>query len=106
MNKKIGIIGGGNLGRAIAEGLMQSGFVLSKHILITKRNIGTLHDLERKGVLVSDKNEEAVRYADLIILAVKPFQVDEVLNISPGYWARKFPLSARCQIRRLPFSKA
>src|ERR1700760_1785222 len=79
MNKKIAIIGGGNLGTAIAEGLIQSGFVSPKHILITKRNIHTLHELERKGVLVSDKNEEAVRYADLVILAVKPFQVKEVL---------------------------
>src|SRR5580692_4823167 len=79
MNKKIAIIGGGNLGTAIAEGLIQSGFVLPKHILITKRNIQTLHFLERKGVLVSDKNEEAIRYADLIILAVKPFQVDDIL---------------------------
>jgi pyrroline-5-carboxylate reductase len=79
MNKKIAIIGGGNLGTAIAEGLIQSGFVLPKHILITKRNIATLHQLERKGVLVSDKNEEAIRYADLIILAIKPFQVDDVL---------------------------
>lgn len=80
MTKKIAIIGGGNLGTAIAEGLIQSGFVSPKHILITKRNIQTLHELERKGVLVSDKNEEAVRYADLVILAVKPFQVDSVLG--------------------------
>jgi pyrroline-5-carboxylate reductase len=80
MNKKIAIIGGGNLGTAIAEGLIQSGFVAPKHILITKRNIATLHELERKGVLVSDKNEEAVRYADLVILAVKPFQVDDILR--------------------------
>jgi pyrroline-5-carboxylate reductase len=79
MNKKISIIGGGNLGTAIAEGLIQSGFVSPKHILITKRNIHTLHELERKGVLVSDKNEEAVRYADLVILAVKPFQVNDIL---------------------------
>jgi pyrroline-5-carboxylate reductase len=79
MNKKIAIIGGGNLGTAIAEGLIQSKFVLPKQILITKRNITTLHELERKGVLVSDKNEEALRYADLVILAVKPFQVNDVL---------------------------
>ena len=79
MNKKIAIIGGGNLGTAVAEGLIMSGFVLPKQILITKRNIHTLHELERKGVLVSDKNEEAVRYADLVILAVKPFQVNDIL---------------------------
>src|SRR3981081_4631255 len=80
MNKKIAIIGGGNLGTAIAEGLIQSGFVLPKHIIITKRNVSTLHSLERKGVLVSDDNHEAVRFADLVILAVKPFQVDDILE--------------------------
>lgn len=79
MSKKIAIIGGGNLGTAIAEGLIQSGFVSPKHVLITKRNVSTLHDLERRGVLVSDKNEEGIRYAELVILAVKPFQVDSVL---------------------------
>jgi pyrroline-5-carboxylate reductase len=80
MNKKIAIIGGGNLGTAIAEGLIQSGFVQPKHILITKRTIQTLHELEKKGVLVSDKNEEALKYADLVILAVKPFQVNDILG--------------------------
>src|SRR5882724_2696648 len=79
MSKKIAIIGGGNLGTAIAEGLIQSGFVMPKHIIITKRNTATLHELERQGVLVSDDNKEAVRFAELIILAVKPFQVDDVL---------------------------
>jgi len=80
MSKKIAIIGGGNLGTAIAEGLIQSGFVLPKQIIITKRNVTTLHHLERKGVLVSDDNNEAVHFADLVILAVKPFQVDDVLS--------------------------
>ncbi len=31
-------------------------------------------------MLVSDNNEEAVRFADMIILAVKPFQVDDILG--------------------------
>lgn len=80
MNKKISIIGGGNLGTAIAEGLILSGFIQPGHILITKRNISTLQSLEEKGVLVSTDNEDAVRFADLVILAVKPFQVDDVLR--------------------------
>lgn len=79
MNKKIAIIGGGNLGVAIAEGLIKSGFSLPEHIIITKRNIKTLSDIESKGVLVTSDNSEAVRYADLIILAIKPFQIKEVV---------------------------
>ena len=79
MINKIGIIGGGNLGMAIAEGLIQSGFVSPGHILITRRSVDQLHSLERKGVMVSGNNADALNYANLIILAVKPFQVDDVL---------------------------
>ena len=89
MNKKIAIIGGGNLGVAIAEGLIKSSFCLPSHIIITKRNINTLSEIESMGVLVSSDNKEAVRYADLVILAVKPFQIKDVLmemkeELNPG----------------------
>lgn len=80
MNKKIAIIGGGNLGKAIAEGLVKSGFTLPGHIMVTKRNIEPIRYLEEKGILVSNDNTEAVKYADLIILAVKPFQIHDVLR--------------------------
>jgi len=80
MSKKIAIIGGGNLGSAIAEGLTSSGFIKPEHIIITKRNISTLKALEEKGVMVSNDNVEAVKYADWVILAVKPFQIKEILQ--------------------------
>jgi pyrroline-5-carboxylate reductase len=80
MINKIGIIGGGNLGTAIAEGLIQSGYINPGHILITRRSIEHLNALERKGVMVSPNNEDALKYAGLIVLAVKPFQVNEVLS--------------------------
>jgi len=80
MNKKIAIIGGGNLGVAIAEGLIKSGFVLPQHIIITKRNVKTLEPLESKGVIVSNNNKEAVQFADLVMLAVKPFQIEDVIT--------------------------
>jgi len=80
MSKKIAIIGGGNLGSAIAEGLINSGFIKPEHIIVTKRNITTLKPLEEKGALVSNDNVEAVKYADWVILAVKPFQVKEILQ--------------------------
>jgi pyrroline-5-carboxylate reductase len=79
MNKKIAIIGGGNLGKAIAEGLVKSGFTLPGHIMVTKRNIEPIRYLEEKEILVGNDNLEAVRYADMVILAVKPFQIHEVL---------------------------
>ena len=80
MSKRIAIIGGGNLGTAIAEGLLKSKFCKAADISITKRNTATLKALQDKGVHVTDKNDAAVRNSELIILAVKPFQVKDVLN--------------------------
>ena len=80
MNKKITIIGGGNLGTAIAEGLIKSKFCKATDITVTKRNISTLQELADKGVTVTTDNELAVRNSELVILAIKPFQVSEVVN--------------------------
>ena len=80
MSKNIAIIGGGNLGTAIADGLLKSKFCKPKEITITKRNLSTLSDLKEKGVNVSSDNAEAVRNSSLVILAVKPYQVSDVIN--------------------------
>lgn len=80
MSKKIVIIGGGNLGTAIAEGLLKSKFSKPADIIITKRNIATLKSLSNKKVSVTSDNAAAVKKSDIIILAVKPFQVSDILN--------------------------
>jgi pyrroline-5-carboxylate reductase len=80
MSKKIAIIGGGNLGTAIAEGLLKSKFSKPADIIITKRVPSTLKELKSKGVAISDNNNDAVRNSELVILSVKPFQVKEVIE--------------------------
>jgi pyrroline-5-carboxylate reductase len=80
MSKRIAIIGGGNLGSAIAEGLLKSKFIDASKIIVTKRNTSTLHKLKEKGIEITSDNNEAVKKSDVVILAVKPFQVSELLN--------------------------
>jgi pyrroline-5-carboxylate reductase len=80
MGRKITIIGGGNLGTAIAEGLLKSKFSKAADIIVTKRNLLTLKSLKEKGVNITDDNNAAVKKSEVIILAVKPFQVADVLN--------------------------
>ena len=55
MNKKIAIIGGGNLGTAIAEGLLKSKFCKASDITITKRKIVTLQKLKERGVNITTR---------------------------------------------------
>ncbi len=79
MSKKIAIIGGGNLGTAIAEGLLKSKFCKPADITITKRKVITLEKLKERGVQVTSANAAAVANSELVILAVKPYQVADVL---------------------------
>ncbi|MCX8020986.1 MAG: NAD(P)-binding domain-containing protein, partial [Chitinophagaceae bacterium] len=80
MNRKIAILGGGNLGAAIAEGLIQSRFCKAQDITITRRRTELLKKLAQKGVNITSDNKKAVAENQLIILAVKPFQAHEVLR--------------------------
>jgi pyrroline-5-carboxylate reductase len=88
--QKIAIIGGGNLGAAMAEGLISSGFVKAEQLIVTKRNTATLQLLKDKGVTVLSDNREAVKQSSWIVLAVKPFQAKEVVaEIKPHLDAAK-----------------
>jgi pyrroline-5-carboxylate reductase len=80
MNKRIAIIGGGNLGTALAEGLLKSKFCKATEIIVTKRNLSTLKSLKEKDIEITADNAMAVKKSDVIILAVKPFQVSEVIQ--------------------------
>jgi pyrroline-5-carboxylate reductase len=77
--KHIAIIGGGNLGISIAEGLIASDYCKASQISITRRNTELLKQLKNKGVLTGNDNNAAVKKADIIILCVKPFQAKEVV---------------------------
>src|SRR3970040_538751 len=74
---KIHIIGGGNLGVAIAKGL--SKFSQGNQITITRRNTASIVYLEQLGVTVSSDNTYGIQEADIVILTIKPYQVDTVL---------------------------
>lgn len=79
-NSKIAIIGGGNLGAAIAEGLIKSEFVTPQNITITRRNVDALQHLKVLGVNTTSNNKDAIQNSSVIIVALKPYNVKEVLE--------------------------
>ena len=76
----IGIIGGGNLGRSIAMGLLFSKKIKASSITLTRRKVHLIEDLSAKGIKVSNNNLDAVKGKKVIIIAVKPHQVEDVIN--------------------------
>jgi pyrroline-5-carboxylate reductase len=79
-NHTIAILGGGNLGVAIAQGLIVSGLLPAKNITITRRRTSLLADLAKQNVTVTASNADALKTASIVILAVQPQQLNEVLT--------------------------
>jgi pyrroline-5-carboxylate reductase len=78
--KTVAIIGGGNLGAAIAEGLIKSKYVTAENISVTRRNVDQLNHLKQQGVHVTSDNAAAINKSEVIIVALKPYNVKEVLE--------------------------
>lgn len=78
--QRIAIIGGGNLGISIAQGLVKSQYIQAANIIVTRRNIEKLDGLRQMGISVMTSNVEAVKEAEYVIIAVKPKQIRQVLE--------------------------
>jgi pyrroline-5-carboxylate reductase len=79
-NKKIAIIGCGNLGLSIVKGLLANKNINPSNIIVTKRNIETISYLKDSGVNVTVNNSEAIRNSEIIILALKPYTILDILG--------------------------
>ena len=77
--KSISIIGCGNLGLSIVEGLIDAEEVDYK-ITATRRNLNAVKHLTDKSVTLTTDNREAVSASDVIILTVKPYNVEHILK--------------------------
>ena len=77
--KNIAIIGAGNLGFAIAQGLINSGFVNQSQIFLAEKDSKRAEFLKHQSYQVTGDSQEAVDQADYVILTVKPYQIEDVL---------------------------
>lgn len=80
MERKVAIIGCGNLGIAILKGLLDSSYTSPENITVTRRNVEALSEFSDKGVVVTPDNRTAVRNSELILVALKPHNIISVLE--------------------------
>ena len=79
MGKTLAILGAGNLGLAIARGLVRAERYQAGDILLTRRHTQHLEPLAAEGFVVAPDNPAAVSKASTILLAVQPQQLDALL---------------------------
>ncbi|MEW6334986.1 MAG: pyrroline-5-carboxylate reductase [Thermodesulfobacteriota bacterium] len=79
--KKVGVVGGGKMGGALIEGMIACGMVTASALTVSDTDEARLVELAKAyGVGVTADNRVAAGGADLVILSVKPQNMDQVLS--------------------------
>jgi len=86
---RIAILGAGNIGQAMAEGMVLTGGFKPSQIYLTRRRIKLLENLKKQGFIVTNDNAEAVISCKTVIIAVQPDHLDSLLDsirnsVKPG----------------------
>ena len=77
---KITIIGAGNIGGATANGFARSGAITPSDITVTARHTTTLEKFAARGIRTTTDNCAAVQGADLVLFAVEPWQMEDMIR--------------------------
>lgn len=80
IQNKIAVLGCGNIGMSIIEGILRNGKLTSDSIIATRRNIHAAGSLGGSGVRITTDNAMAVKESNLIVIAVKSYNFSEVLS--------------------------
>ena len=85
MSRKIAILGAGKIGESLIAGLLSSGWRRPEEIVATSRREARLAELaERHGVATTRSNREAVDAAAIVVIAVKPQDIEELMRELTG----------------------
>lgn len=84
-SRRIAILGGGNLGQALARGWLAADLLEPADLAVTRRRPHLLDGLSERGCVVTDDNAAAIRRSRVVVLAVQPQQVVGLLEeIAPA----------------------
>jgi len=102
-DKKLAVLGAGMMGSALAQGLVRAGAMPAAHITLFDTHAAKAHavaDTLGAGAATADTARAAVAQADLVLLAVKPPIIPDVLAaISPVLTPRHLLISIAAGVR-------
>ncbi len=96
--KNIAFIGGGNMASAIVQGMLKSGNYKAGNIMVSDRNEPKRNYFKSLGVATTNSNIGAARFADVVILTVKPKSYGEVIQEIKSYATNKLIITVAAGI--------
>ena len=97
---RLAVLGAGQLGETLIRGLIEAGLAEPRAVTVTTAHRASARDVARRlGVRAAASNAEAVRGAQVVLLAVKPQQVIPVLReVGPRLTRSQLLISAAASV--------
>lgn len=81
MKGEIGLIGAGNMGKALVSGILSARLIDAQDLVVSDLNLSRLRQLKKQyKIQITPNNSEVLKKTSIIILAVKPQVIGGVLN--------------------------
>jgi len=80
-DKKVGIIGVGNMGQAIIEGILSSNIILTDNLYFCESYDIKAEEVQKKYNLKRVDIKDILTTADIIIIAIKPADIDDLVKL-------------------------
>eukprot|EP00931_Biecheleriopsis_adriatica_P074855 TRINITY_DN48838_c0_g1_i1.p1 TRINITY_DN48838_c0_g1~~TRINITY_DN48838_c0_g1_i1.p1 ORF type:complete len:390 (+),score=62.83 TRINITY_DN48838_c0_g1_i1:79-1170(+) len=93
---KIGFIGWGSMAQAISTGLLSEAATVPEQIMVSGRREEVLAKAEKEGIASSLCNKSVAGWADIVVVAVKPQMLDNVMPELAAVWHKDKLLVSVC----------
>lgn len=85
IKSKVAFIGAGQMGGALLRGMLGAGVLKAENVWVSDKDSEKTSRLkEELGVQTTSRNKEAVEKAEIVFLAIKPQQLEEVISETTG----------------------
>lgn len=93
--RRLAIVGGGQMGRALAGGMLAQGVISAGELCVVEPSSDgrAWWSEHQKDVAVVESLDQAIESADAVLLAVKPGVISKVAQQKAGFWAEKLVVS-------------
>jgi len=107
-NLRVAVLGAGKMGGILVQAFLKSGLFPSDHIVATvAHQARALSISQQLGITVTTNNLEAAKTADVILLGVKPLQVEGLIReIAPALTPEKLLISFAASVRTSAIEEA
>lgn len=93
---KMGFVGWGAMAQAMSLGVLRKGLTSSKQMMVIDLEPKIMEEAEKEGLQTAHEIKGLVEWADIVVVAVKPQVIENVMPVVAPHWSQEKLLVSIC----------